>query len=218
LTLPFPGFSPKAERQVARIDDKERDMARAAAKSSTGTTAVTLKITLKGLKPPIWRRVLVSGSINLGALSEVILESMGWHGGHMHAFAVAGRDYGERGTLEDVADESRLTLNGVIKMGVKRFAYIYDMGDNWEHVVTIEKTQPADPGLLHPRCIDGARNCPPEDSGGVWGYAELIEILADPRHPERAERLEWIDEDDFDPDAFDLASINMHLAAVAKRL
>ena len=193
-------------------------MARTAAKSITGAAVVTLKITLNGLKPPIWRRVLVSGSINLGALSELILAAMGWHGGHMHDFTVAGRDYGERGTLEDVADESRLTLNGVIKMGVKRFAYTYDMGDNWEHVVIIEKTGPADPAMLHPKCIAGARNCPPEDSGGVWGYAELIEILADPKHPERAERLEWIDEDNFDPEAFDLASINLHLEAVAKRV
>ncbi len=196
-------------------------MARAAAaKSTTGATTVTLKITLEGLRPPIWRRVLVSGSMNLGALSDVILASMGWRGGHLHDFTVAGRDYGERGMLEDVADESRLTLNGVIKKGVKRFTYTYDMGDNWEHVVTIEKTGPADPAelQLHPRCVGGARNCPPEDSGGVWGYAEFIEILADPQHPERAERLEWIDEDDFDPEAFDLASINLHLAAVAKRI
>ena len=218
MTLCFPAGLSQGRAASHSDRRQERDTARAAAKSITGAAVVALKITLNGLRPPIWRRVLVPGSMNLGTLSEVILAAMGWHGGHMHDFTVAGRDHGERGTLEDVADESRLTLNGIIKMGVKRFTYTYDMGDNWEHVVTIEKTQPADPAQLHPRCIDGARNCPPEDSGGVWGYAELIEILADPQHPERAERLEWIDEDDFDPEAFDLASINLHLAAVAKRV
>lgn len=194
-------------------------MARAPAASfTTCSTVVTLKITLKGSKPLIWRRVLVSGSVTFGGLSEVILGTMGWRGGHLHDFNVDGRDYSERGTLEDVADESRLTLNGVINKGVKRFTYTYDMGDNWEHVITIENTETADPAILHPHCIAGARNCPPEDSGGIWGYAELLEILANPDHPEREERLEWIDEDDFDPENFNLESINVHLAAVGERI
>ena len=194
-------------------------MARAPAATSTkGSKVVTLKITLKGSKPPIWRRVLVSGSVTFGGLSNVILAAMGWRGGHLHDFNVGGRDYSERGMLEDVADESRLTLNGVINKGVKRFTYTYDMGDNWEHVITIEKTETADPAVLYPHCIAGARNCPPEDSGGIWGYAELLEILADPDHPEREERLGWIDEDDFDPKDFNLESINLHLAAVRERI
>lgn len=194
-------------------------MARAPAATSTkGSKVVTLKITLKGSKPPIWRRVLVSGSVTFGGLSNVILAAMGWRGGHLHDFNVGGRDYSERGMLEDVADESRLTLNGVINKGVKRFTYTYDMGDNWEHVITIEKTETADPAVLHPHCTAGARNCPPEDSGGIWGYAELLKILADPDHPEREERLRWIDEDDFDPKDFNLESINLHLAAVRERI
>ncbi|MBA3895770.1 MAG: plasmid pRiA4b ORF-3 family protein [Sphingomonadaceae bacterium] len=196
-------------------------MAKAATPTSNSATVksvVSLKVTLQGLKPPIWRRVLVSGSITLGGLSEVILAAMGWHGGHLHDFTVAGRDYGEPGMLEGVANEDRLTLNGVIKQGVKRFTYTYDMGDNWEHIIVVEKTQSADSGQSYPRCIDGQRNCPPEDCGGVWGYAELLDILADPAHPERDERLEWIDEDDFDPEAFDIEAVNKHLAAVAKRI
>ncbi len=194
-------------------------MARATAtQAATDAKLVTLKITLKGVKPPIWRRVLISGSVTLGGLSEVILAAMGWYGGHLHDFTVDGRDYSERGMLDHVADEARLTLNGVIKQGVKRFTYTYDMGDNWEHIIAIEKTQPADPTLLQPSCISGARNCPPEDCGGVWGYTELLEILADPDHPERDERLEWIDDDDFDPEDFKLDAIDLRLAAIGKRI
>jgi Plasmid pRiA4b ORF-3-like protein len=93
-------------------------MARApTASSTTCSTVVTLKITLKGSKPPIWRRVLVSTSVTFGGLSKVILGTMGWRGGHLHDFNVDGRDYSERGMLEGVADESRLTLNSVINKG-----------------------------------------------------------------------------------------------------
>ena len=116
------------------------------------------------------------------------------------------------------ADESALTSRGVIKPGVKQFTYTYDMGGNWVHVVTIEKSQAADTAQLHPHCIDGARNCRPEGCGGVWGNAELIAIVAGRKHPERAECLEWLDEYDFDPEAFDLASSNLHYIAVAKRI
>ena len=174
-------------------------------------------MTLREVKPPIWRRVLVPGAITLGDLSDVILTAMGWVGGHLHTFDVAGRDYGDPGLVDDVADENRITLNGVIKAGVKRFTYTYDFGDNWDHVVSIEKTEPAADGQSYPLCVEGKRHCPPDDCGGAWGYAELLEILADRAHPERAERLEWMDDEDFDPEAFDIERANRRLAAQAKR-
>jgi hypothetical protein len=134
-------------------------MARAnLSKSSTGDTFVSLKVTLQGLRPPIWRRILVPASIRLGDLSEVIQAAMGWDGGHLHSFTIAGRDYGQRGVLDDVADESRTTLGGVVKTGVKRFTYTYDFGDSWDHVIAIEKTEQVRPGQLYPVCVAGNRN------------------------------------------------------------
>ncbi len=186
---------------------------KSSAKSSASNTIVSLKVTLQGLRPPIWRRILVPASIRLGALSDVIQAAMGWRGGHMHSFTIAGRDYGERGVLDDGADENRATLGVVVKTGIKRFAYTYDFGDSWDHIVAIEKTEPVRPGQSYPICTAGKRNCPPEDCGGSWGYAELLEVLADPANPERKKRLEWIDEDDFDPEAFDIDLAN-HLLAV----
>jgi hypothetical protein len=50
-------------------------------------------------------------------------------------------------------------------------------------------------------CLDGKRAGPPEDCGGPWGYAELLEALADPTDERHEELLEWsgpIDPDDFD--------------------
>ena len=181
-------------------------------RAATAKSVVSLKVTLRGTKPPIWRRLLVPGAMTLGALHEAIQAAMGWQGGHLHAFDIGGRQYGDRRTVDDVADENRLTLSGVLKSGVTRFGYIYDFGDDWDHTVAIEKIQPAIDGQAYPACVAGKRNCPPEDCGGVWGYAELLQILADPAHPERAEQIEWLGEE-FDPDDFSVDIANATLNA-----
>jgi hypothetical protein len=91
--------------------------------------------------------------------------------------------------------------------------YEYDFGDGWEHGIQLEKIVGPEPGVHYPRCLAGRRACPPEDCGGVWGYAELLEILADPRHPEHAERLEWLG-GPIDPEAFDPDEVNNLLKRV----
>jgi hypothetical protein len=151
---------------------------------------------------------------DLGDLHQAIQAAMGWHDGHLHAFDIAGRQYGDRDTVDDVADERRLTLNGLLTSGVVRFTYTYDFGDNWEHTVVIERTQPTplDP-RLYPACIAGKRNGPPEDCGGPWGYQHLLAVLADPAHPEHRDQIEWIGEE-FDPEEF---SVEVADAAVATR-
>lgn len=178
-------------------------------KKSAGTTVVRLKVTLRDTRPPIWRRLLMPGTMTLADLHQAIQAAMGWHDCHLHAFDIAGRQYGDRHTVDD---ENRLTLNGLVKSGVSRFAYTYDFGDDWEHMVVIEKTEPPLPGVSYPACIAGKRDCPPEDCGGPWGYQHLIEALADPAHPDHAEQLEWHGED-FDPEAFDIETANIVLNA-----
>lgn len=181
-------------------------------KTSTGKTVLSLKVTLRSIKPPIWRRRLVPGTITLGHLHTAIQAAMGWHNCHLHAFDSDGRRYGDRQTVDDVADENRLTLNGLLKSGVARFDYTYDFGDGWEHTIAVEKNEPALEAISYPICSAGKRNCPPEDCGGPWGYQDLIAILADPSHPDHKEQREWIDED-FDPDTFDIGTANAVLAA-----
>jgi hypothetical protein len=111
--------------------------------SSASKSIISLKITLRGTQPPVWRRLSVQGGMTLGDLHHAIQAAMGWDDGHLHAFEIDGRQYGDRHTVDDVADERRLTLDGLMKSGITRFGYTYDFGDNWEHIVTIEKTQPA---------------------------------------------------------------------------
>jgi hypothetical protein len=181
-------------------------------KRRAGTEILSLKVTLRGTKPPVWRRLLAPGAMTLGDLHHAIQAAMGWYDSHLHAFDIEGRQYGDRHTVDDVADENRLTLNRLMKSGVRRFTYTYDFGDDWEHMVAIEKIQPAVEGKLYPACVAGKRSCPPEDCGGIWGYGELLEVLADPAHPERAERLEWLGQE-FDPEDFSVEIADARLAA-----
>ena len=174
-------------------------------KTGDGGNLVSLKVTLRGIRPPVWRRLIMPGTMTLGDLHE----AMGWEDGHLHAFDIGGTPYGDRRVVDD---EHRLTPDGVVKSKVPRFRYTYDFGDNWEHTITVEKSPPAIEGRAYPACVAGKRNCPPEDCGGVWGYAELLHILADPAHPERADRLDWLGEA-FDPEDFSVAVADAGLVA-----
>jgi hypothetical protein len=179
---------------------------------SDDKSIVSLKVALRGTRPPVWRRLLMPGTMTLADLHQAIQAAMGWEDCHLHAFDIAGRQYGDCHAVDDVADEKRPTLNSLVKAGVARFTYTYDFGDNWEHTVVIEKRPPPLGPTSYPTCVAGKRTCPPEDCGGPWGYEELLQILADPAHPERAERLEWLGEE-FDPDDFSVDIANAMLNA-----
>lgn len=170
-----------------------------------------LKLTLKHIRPPIWRRVEVPADIKLGKLHQVIQIAMGWNGSHMHAFMVGKAIYGtpdpEYGgrTLNEVG----VRLHEIVGEGDK-LNYEYDFGDCWLHEVKVEKVLNADATVHYPRCTAGKRACPPDDCGGPFGYEELLEALKNPSHPDHAERIDWLG-GDFDPEAFELLAINQGL-------
>jgi len=176
-------------------------------------TAFQLKVALLDTKPPIWRRVLVAGDSTLDHLHEVIQAAFGWWSYHLHEFEVGPVRYGVPDPDEDWGepprDERRMRLDAIAGEG-SSFRYTYDFGDGWEHKVTVEKVLPADSVATVPACIDGRRACPPEDCGGPWGYRELLEMLADPTHPEHDRRREWIGRP-FDPEAFDPSEFETNL-------
>ena len=106
-------------------------MARTSApKTSANTNIISLKVTLRSVKPPVWRRLLVPGTMTLGDLHTAIQAAMGWHDCHLHAFDIGGEQFGDRRSVDDVADENRPTLNGLLRSSVVRFAYTYDFGDD----------------------------------------------------------------------------------------
>ncbi len=180
-----------------------------------------LKITLEGSKPKIWRRVLVPDTIKLGALHQVIQIAMGWLDGHLHSFEIDGTYYSYPHPDTDWEDSGdvdyrRITLKKVAPVAKARFSYLYDFGDGWEHKIVVEEIRDADTGTPLPLCLAGERACPPEDVGGVWGYAEFLKAVRDPKHPEHAHYLDWIG-GAFDPEAFDLAAVNADLASLRLR-
>ena len=174
-----------------------------------------LKVTLKGVRPPIWRRLLVPGDVSFARLHDILQLAMGWEGAHLHQFEVGSRRIAMKGgEFEDdlpAEDERRVRLVERVRLAKTRFSYEYDFGDSWIHDILVEKIHAPEPGIRYPQCVAGRRACPPEDSGGAWGYRELLRKLAHPKHEEHKEVLEWLG-GAFDPEAFDLDRVNAGLA------
>jgi hypothetical protein len=186
-------------------------------KKSNGPAPVyQIKVSLRGAKPPIWRRLLVPADITLNRLHQTILAAFSWHGHHLHAFDTAYGQFGQADRDLGHRSDTSVTLEQVAPAVKDKIRYTYDFGDDWEHDILVEKTAPADPAVNLPACIGGRRAAPPDDCGGIWGYQHLIEIIADPHHPEHQDRLEWLGLDDarqFTPDRFDLDQMNQRLQA-----
>lgn len=170
------------------------------------------KVTLRGIHPPIWRRFQVKSNITLYDLHLVLQAVMGWENDHLYEFDIDGVSFSDPdpdfGGIAEEAGEA--ILQQVLTRPKMRFLYTYDFGDSWEHEIVLEKILSPAEGVRYPICIAGARACPPEDCGGVWGYERLLRILRDPQHKEYQEVVEWLGEG-FDPEFFDLDEINEDL-------
>ncbi len=177
-----------------------------------------LKVSLKGLIPPIWRRVQVPGNINLCELHRILQLVMGWGNYHRYQFIIDGITYGEPDpTSSTVKAAAEAILSRVVRSEDDKFIYVYDLTDDWQHGVKVEKILPAEPGINYPICLDGERTCPLEECGGIVEYANLLEILQDPSHPEYREILEPFG-GDFDPEAFDVGRVNRALRPIREGL
>ncbi|MGE5591908.1 MAG: plasmid pRiA4b ORF-3 family protein [Bacillota bacterium] len=186
-----------------------------------GQLIYQLKVTLCGVRPPVWRRIQVRGNTTLLKLNHIIQAAMGWLGGHLFEFQVGQVTFGEpdpEWDWREVKSARRVTLHEVaVAVGPKgRFRYVYDFGDDWRHNVVVEKVLLAEQHVRYPICLAGRRACPPEDCGGPWGYAELLEAVRAPEHPEHGEMTEWLG-GDFDPEEFDLEATNRALASSSAR-
>jgi len=107
-------------------------------------------------------------------------------------------------------DEEEFTLAEVCPKVKSKLIYEYDFGDGWEHTIEVQKIVEPKPGVEYPLCLGGRKACPPEDCGGIWGYYELLETIADPDADDHDDMVEWLGE--FDPDAFDPEEVNAILA------
>ncbi len=189
-----------------------------ATKTAPAAAICQLKVTLLGSKPPIWRRIEVEMATPLPILSRILLRTMGWKGGHLFQYRVGKTFYGEPvgDDFVDMRDESKYRLADILPKEKSKAIFEYDFGDSWEHELVVEKMLEPEAGVKYPRCTAGKMACPPEDSGGVWGYAELVKALKDPEHPEHETYVEWLDlesGEDFDPTDFSIEEVNKRLKA-----
>ena len=175
-----------------------------------------LKITLNDSKTAIWRRIEMSSDTKLNKAALIILEAMGWYNSHLHQFIVGQTYYSmpDPDGMMDALDERKHTLAEILPTEKSKCFFEYDFGDGWVHELLLESTLEPDTKVKYPRCTAGKMACPPEDSGGMWGYANLIEILKDPEHDEHDSFVEWLgleSGEDFDPKEFSVEEVNLRL-------
>jgi hypothetical protein len=180
---------------------------------SASTKYVSLRIELLHIKPLVWRRLMVPASISLLDLHLAIQGAMGWTNSHLHQFEIDGKSYGEPDEYSEIeiVSEKGQKLSAALGKSVAEFMYQYDFGDNWQHRIVVEQTQKVHPAWSGPLCVAGERACPPEDIGGVHGYQEFLEAIADPAHDEHVHLLKWVG-GIFDPNGFDINSANERIA------
>lgn len=170
-----------------------------------------IKVSLMGSKPSIWRRILVPETTTLHQLHDILQIVMGWEDCHLHMFTINEQNYGDPEQDPDgelgTDDESLFKLSQVAGKEGSKFHYEYDFGDSWQHELVIEKILPGEKDAIYPICVAGKRASPPEDAGGIGGYEDYLQAIANPKYPESKEMLEWIGED-WDPEYFSLEEVN----------
>jgi hypothetical protein len=177
-----------------------------------------IKVTLLGAsKPPVWRRLQLRADTRLDRLHGLIQAAFGWEDYHLHSFTRGQEEFGPADPDLDLDfnNERDITLGELIGGIGDRLRYTYDFGDNWEHEILVEQLHDPDPETRYPALIAAKGACPPEDCGGVWGYANLKEALADPSHEEHQEMLEWLGLDnanEFDPTTVTTDNLQKELA------
>ena len=183
-------------------------------KKSDGPAPIyQIKVSLRGANPPIWRRLELPGDISLAALHHAVQTAFGWDDSHLHVFETSYGDFGVADRELGYRAEKPVTLEQVAPAAGDGLRYLYDLGDDWTHEIVVEELLDRQ-AVTYPRCTAGEQAAPPEDCGGIWGYANLVEVLADPDHPEHQDRLDWLgltSAADFHPTRFDAAEVTRAL-------
>ncbi|RPH27669.1 plasmid pRiA4b ORF-3 family protein [Buttiauxella warmboldiae] len=161
-----------------------------------------LKIVLQDSNPAIWRRFVVPGFITLDRLHDVIQIVMGWEESHLHEFIFKKQHYTMQPESPHEQEEGMVRLGELLKRKGNSLTYVYDFGDNWSHEIILEdKNYPEDEIIMPYFCLEGECACPPEDCGGVYGYARVLEAVQDPHHEQHEDMMDIISNgSDLSPD------------------
>jgi hypothetical protein len=184
------------------------------------TLVARLKVTLSDVEPQVLRRFDVPLKIKLSRLHDVIQAAMGWTDSHLYEFRAGGVGWGvpdPDGYYDGPLPASKTSLLDVLEdVGTKTIHYIYDFGDNWHHVITVEKIDDAILGDAYPRLVRAIGACPPEDVSGFPAYDDFLEVIADPKHEEHNRMLEWYGEK-FDPEEAEIVRTLDNFERLAKK-
>ena len=163
--------------------------------------ALQLSIQLKGIeKPTIWRRLLVPETFTFRQLHRAIQVAFGWENRHLYQFQLQAYNspwcVREPSDMDGMFDEELLfadktqVLNFLESRDLNQIEYVYDFGDDWIHEIRLEERTNALMSVA--RCLDGEGMAPPEDCGGIGGYAHLKSLLAKKRKTkDDLAQIEW---------------------------
>jgi hypothetical protein len=180
---------------------------------------IRLKISLDGMKPPVWRRIEVLADTTLDDLHLIVQVAMGWESCHLYAFRTPLGQWSSTDPDFGIADALSAETTTLAQLrrrgGARKFGYVYDFGDDWEHTVQVEAVLAGESGARYPRLLKAKGACPPEDVGGVWGYAAVLEAIADVKHEQHKQMIEWYGPD-LDPTKVDEAALRRRLDGLAR--
>ncbi len=188
--------------------------------NSSVPDAARIRITLYDLEPAPWRRVEVPLSMTFMQLHHTIQAAFLWQNSHLWEFDIAGNRYGlpfeDDPDPDAVVDAGSVRLTELRDKAITEFLYIYDMGDNWEHLIEVEElfVMPQDKRL--PVFVDGEWRTPPEDVGGPPGFEMFLEVMEDEAHEEYDDTLEWYGMP-FDPNEIELETVKARMAGLARK-
>lgn len=179
----------------------------------------TVRIELMDTDPLIWREVEVPTSITLKVFHDIVQITMGWLDQHLWEFKIDDRTYGlpmdeDWGTTPRT-EAIKVRLRDVLRPRKTTIDYMYDFGDSWEHRLTVTKIRPGKPGVSYPHYVGGEWDCPPEDCGGIPGYYNMLDALANPEHPDHADLAEYLE--GWDPRGIDELPLRIALGRIANR-
>ena len=179
----------------------------------------TARIELSDTDPLIWREVEVPTSITLKVLHDIVQAVMGWEDYHLWEFTIAKQRYAlpmddDWGPTPRI-DATKVRLRDLLKPRKTTIDYLYDFGGSWEHRLTVTRVRRGEQGVAYPRYIGGEWNAPPEDSGGIPGFYDKLETIADPEHSDHDDIVEWMGE--YDPKTIDELAIKVALGRIANR-
>jgi hypothetical protein len=188
----------------------------------TDPVAYQIRVVLGDSHPAIWRQLIIRSDMTLRELHHVLQIAMGWTSFHGHEFRFKKNRYGHPDPDGEAAfgfktiDDTKVRLEQIVTGKGQCLIYEYDLGDSWEHFLTVQQVLPLDKDKPPVRCLAGARACPPEDVGGIGGYEAFLHAVAHPNHSEHKNILRWVG-GVFDPEAFDINRVNRLLQGVLRR-